>query len=59
MDLGAMGAPSSSNGQQQRQGNRRTMTCYNCGKKGHIARFCRAPKRDDKGKVAFCLEASE
>jgi hypothetical protein len=22
------------------------VTCYNCGKKGHIARYCRSPRKD-------------
>jgi hypothetical protein len=30
------------------EGIRDTRTCYNCGKVGHISRFCRAPRNNQK-----------
>ena len=50
------GATQSSNGQQSSpassggnsKSDRRTPTCYNCHKQGHISTFCPEPKRDRK-----------
>lgn len=32
------------------KGRHTDMTCYNCNKKGHIARFCKEPKKPKNGK---------